>query len=498
MLSGYGPSLIVLFTAMLVLFLGPGAVQQLTYKQTKAQMIQASNRLAENNILEQLNQAYRDIAAFVEPSVVHISARQQNQLGRPYTSLSSGSGWLYDADGHIVTNYHVIKDVDRIEVQLASGDLRDAEVVGVDRLTDIAVLKIPAGRLHPAMRADPTDPVRQGDMVFAFGSPFDFRFSMSSGVVSGKGRSVGVIRENGLTGYENFIQVDAAINPGNSGGPLTDHRGRVIGMNTAIATGRGNSMTEGQFAGIGLAIPLDMIEPVVSQLIEKGVVSKGYLGVIVADVSPAFREATGFKGEGVRIRDLERGGPAEAAGVRPDDIVTHVKGQPVESTPQLQSVISSVIPGETVELTIWRSRGRGDGGDTMTIDVRLAELDLLRARGTIPPGQSSEEIPQLGIAEMATATPRIASRFGMEYVEGVVIERAVPGSELDSILVPGATIVSVDGRSVDDVDSFIAILSDYNLRKMYDRNGRQVGGVGAVAVLPSGRHVAFRLTVEGE
>src|SRR5690606_35708911 len=125
-----------------------------------------------------------------------------------------------------------------IEVQLYNGELRPAEIVGFDRSTDIAVLKIPAGRLHPAVRRGPEAPVRQGDMVFAFGSPFDFRFSMSSGVVSGQGRSVGVIRDEfgRRSGYENFIQVDAAINPGNSGGPLTDFRGHVIGMNTAIAT----------------------------------------------------------------------------------------------------------------------------------------------------------------------------------------------------------------------------------------------------------------------
>ncbi|MCH7602395.1 MAG: trypsin-like peptidase domain-containing protein, partial [Planctomycetes bacterium] len=237
-LSGYGPSLIVLATAMLVLFVGPSAVRKLTYESTRTQIIQASNRLEGNNVLEQINQAYRDIAMMVEPSVVHISV--QHRIRGRTVAISSGSGWIFDEKGHVVTNYHVIRDAERIDVQLDAGELRVADVIGYDDTTDIAVLKIAEGRLHPAQLADPQEAVQQGDLVFAFGSPFDFRFSMSSGVISGKGRSVGVIRNQagGNAGYENFIQVDAAINPGNSGGPLTNFRGQVIGMNTAIATGR--------------------------------------------------------------------------------------------------------------------------------------------------------------------------------------------------------------------------------------------------------------------
>ena len=187
-LSGYGPSLIVLATAMLVLFLGPGAVRHLTYQQTEARRIQAVQRLEQSNILEQINQAYRDIAVFVEPSVVHISARQP--LGRRGGIVSTGSGWVYDEHGHIVTNHHVVANADRIDVQLASGEIRQGTMMGSDETTDIAVVKIDPGRLHPAVLAEVNEPVNQGDLVFAFGSPFDFRFSMSSGIVSGKGLSL--------------------------------------------------------------------------------------------------------------------------------------------------------------------------------------------------------------------------------------------------------------------------------------------------------------------
>ncbi|MCZ6612226.1 MAG: trypsin-like peptidase domain-containing protein, partial [Planctomycetota bacterium] len=267
-LNRYGPSLIVLGTALVVLLAGPAAIRRLTYAQTQARIIQANDRLENASVLRQLNQAYRDIAALVEPSVVHISIERlmRDRSGDDRVDRSAGSGWIYSDQGYIVTNEHVIRGAQRIQVQLYDGPrLREAQLVGADQLTDVAVIKIPPGQLHPAVLGDPDDPVRQGDIVFAFGSPFDFRFSMSSGVVSGMGRSVGIIRgDHGRwMGYENFIQVDAAINPGNSGGPLTDARGRVIGMNTAIATGeRRSSFDDGQFASIGLAIPMSMIESV--------------------------------------------------------------------------------------------------------------------------------------------------------------------------------------------------------------------------------------------
>ncbi len=364
-LSGYGPSLIVLGTAIVVLLAGPSAVWHLTYAQTKARIIQASEGLETNPILQQLNQAYRDIASLVEPSVVHISTERtvRNRFGEERVVGSSGSGWIYDDDGHIVTNYHVIQDAERIEVQLNTGEMRQGEMVGYDQFTDIAVVKIPSNRLFPAVRSRPDEMdgplVSQGDLVFAFGSPFDFRFSMSSGVVSGIGRSVGVIRDDRgrWMGYENFIQVDAAINPGNSGGPLTDTRGHVIGMNTAIATGRSNGLDEGQFAGIGLAIPIDMIEPVVTQIIKTGSVQKGFLGVSVLDRHRTVAEELSIqeiRGYGLTVGRIEPGNPALEAGLRVGDVITQVGLEPVATLAQLDTVTSAIDPDDEVQLTIWR------------------------------------------------------------------------------------------------------------------------------------------------
>ncbi len=460
-LTGYGPSLIVLATATLVLVLGPTAVRQLTYKQTRARMIQATNRLESGNVLEAFNRATQDIADFVEPSVVHISAQQSDPERGGVLALSSGSGWIYDAEGHVVTNYHVVKDADRIEVQLNTGQLRPAEIVGADRSTDIAVLSIPNDHLHPAVLADMTDMVRQGDLVFAFGSPFDFKFSMSSGIVSGKGRSVEAL---GQGGYENFIQVDAAINPGNSGGPLTDFRGRVIGMNTAIATGRRSSLEEGQFAGIGLAIPLTMIEPVVTQIIRTGVVEKGWLGVEVQEVNRTTTARFGFSGEGVRISVVVPESPADLAGIRVNDIVTSVDGTTVASVPQLRSTISSILPGETTVLSIWRPDLADGAYEELSIPVRLARLDRLREFGELPPDQSLDRILEVGIAKMSTSTPALAAGMGTEHRPGVIIERVVADTGIALGIEEGMTITEVKGVPVRSTDDFIGQLRRVDLR----------------------------------
>ncbi|MHC4129114.1 MAG: trypsin-like peptidase domain-containing protein [Planctomycetota bacterium] len=528
-LENYGPGLIVLATAIAVLLAGPSVVWRLTYAHSRARIIQAGESLEANPILEQLNQAYRDIATLVEPSVVHISTERTvpSQWGQERLVSSSGSGWVYDDDGHIVTNYHVVEEAERIEVQLNTGRMKEAEVIGFDQFTDIAVIRIPGDGLLPAQRAAPGEdidsrPVRQGDLVFAFGSPFDFRFSMSKGVVSGIGRSVGVIRDDRgrWMGYENFIQVDAAINPGNSGGPLTDARGRVIGMNTAIATGHGNQLDEGQFAGIGLAIPIEMIEPAVRQIIATGAVQKGFLGVSVVDGDRsiayelsilAFHERglavarlepdgaafdaglrigdvithvfgrpvttlsavdavtagvrdddevelsvwryepvtdtsrrmritlpgtvanglrgisllqlddaiadwlamLGFTDRGVHIARLELDKPARGAGLRHHDVITHVNDEPVTSVAQLRSMISSMMPGEVAGLRVWRFEPELGQARSLTLEVELDRLDPVRATGMIPRQEWIEGLERLGIAAMATSTPRLADRYGV-------------------------------------------------------------------------------------
>ncbi|MCP4835371.1 MAG: PDZ domain-containing protein, partial [Phycisphaera sp.] len=364
-----GPAIVVATTIVAALFAGPAAIRGVVTASTRADIVKASARLQDGNVLEAISQAQRDIATVVEPSVVHVSSQGAVGNGSRFGQFAStGSGWIWDEAGHVVTNAHVVEAADEIEIQLHDGEVRSAEVLGLDLRSDIAVVKIASGNLIPARRGE-SRAVRQGDIAFAFGSPFDFRFSMSSGIVSGLGRAAGLDDID----YENFIQVDAAINPGNSGGPLTDAQGRVIGMNTAIATGRGNTIGQGQFAGLGLAIPMSQITAVVEQVIETGEVQKGFLGVgLAATTSMDLERAAAFggraatfrpyaeaiiedyEGDGVAVTAVEQGYPAEVAGIRVGDVIEQVDGRRVRGLEQLKSMISSGRPGEVAVLDIWR------------------------------------------------------------------------------------------------------------------------------------------------
>jgi len=450
-LGVYGPSIAVLATVAVVLYAGPLAVERITFARTRAEIIQASERLASNNILEEINRTHRDIATKVEPSVVYISTRRAAdeamiRLGGPeLLQLSSGSGWVFDSQGHIVTNAHVIDDAEEIEVQLDTGELRDAEVVGVDSRTDIAVLKIAPGGLHPAERANSLD-LNQGDQVFAFGSPFDFRFSMSQGIVSGVGRDA----QLETVFYQNFIQVDAAINPGNSGGPLTDIYGRVVGMNTAIATGRQGSMNEGVFSGIGLAIPMEMIESVVNQLIEKGEVSRGFIGVQLQREITQRTMANGFVGEGVEVLAVHEGGPAALAGLASGDVITEVDGIEVATLKQIQSIISSRAPGQTLSLRIWRFDPVADAGRAEKIAITLTEM---------APDQMLDPplrmfLTNLGFRQLATATTERAAALNVSFRPGVIVEAVVPGSGVESYIELGSIITHVFDDRVRNIDEF--------------------------------------------
>jgi serine protease Do len=379
------------------------------------------------------------------------------QMASPYGS--SGSGWIWDDAGHIVTNAHVVEGAERLQVQLFDGELREAELVGLDLRTDIAVIKVSAGGLRPSLRGDSAK-IEQGDLVYAFGSPFDFRFSMSSGIVSGLGRSAGLADID----YENFIQTDAAINPGNSGGPLTDIRGRVIGMNTAIATGRGNSVGQGQFAGIGLAIPMSMIESVVSQIIDSGEVRKGFLGVSVVSIdmarSLAARDsrfeavAEGFRGEGAVVGDVTPDSPASEAGFREGDVIVTIDGQKVTSEGSVPAVVSSRRPGETVKFGVWRGDGEG-GGKRIELSTKLAELDMSLRVGIDVPAI----FERAGIAQFATATSERAAKLGVPYRRGILIEDLREGSELDEMLDEGSVITAVFDQQVSSVDEFYTRLA---------------------------------------
>jgi serine protease Do len=418
----------------------------------------ARDALAALPLLEQINRAHRAIARLVEPSVVHVSTMmtmQRRNFSAPYAS--SGSGWIWNEDGYIVTNAHVVEGSDRLQVQFYDGELREAELVGLDLRSDIAVIKVAAGGLHASQKGD-SSTVQQGDMVFAFGSPFDFRFSMSSGIVSGLGRTAGLADID----YENFIQTDAAINPGNSGGPLTDIRGRVIGMNTAIATGRGNGVGQGQFAGIGLAIPMSMIESTVTQIIETGEVRKGYLGIrmipmeelrLAAGVGRAEAElaeiADNFKGDGILISEVTADSPAERAGLLAGDVIVTANGQRVATNESVSSIIASRGPGAQVRFEVWRLKDDGTS-EKFEIAATLAELDASVNLAPYLPGA----LARAGIRAFTTSNADRAREKGVPFRRGILIEDVEESSEIAGIVPEGSTITAVFDQQVGSLDEF--------------------------------------------
>ena len=449
------PSLLVAGAAAAVLFAAPEAVRRIGHAGTEREIVQASQRLSGGTILDELNQAYRDIARAVEPSVVHVSTsgRLASRAGmQPY--LSTGSGWIYDADGHVVTNAHVIDGASRIQVQLHDCTTHEAELVGMDLRTDIAVVRVDAALVHPAIRGD-SNALEQGDLVFAFGSPFDFSFSMSKGIVSGLGRIAGLEDID----YENFIQVDAAINPGNSGGPLTDVRGRVVGMNTAIATGRGNAVGQGQFAGICLAIPTDMIESVVDQLIGTGEVAKGFLGVSVAPLEVAEAVASrdpdlafvseNFRGSGALVTAVTADGPAERGGLRPGDVIVSIDGQRVTSRELVPALISSRRPGDQVAFEIWRGDRMAGTHGNLVLEIVLDRLaPEINNEGIV------RGLRQMGIRRLDTHSESHANRLGVPYRRGVIVLDIADDSMLQEAMPEGTVIVGVMSQPIGNLDDF--------------------------------------------
>ncbi len=263
---------------------------------------------------------------------------------RPQSGL--GSGVIISADGYIATNNHVVEGADTVTVALTDGREFTAKVVGRDPQTDLAVIKVDARDL-PAVTFADTSKIEVGDRVLAIGNPFGIGETVTSGIVSAKGRRVGILAD--VQGYEDFIQTDAAINPGNSGGALVDVDGRLVGINTAILSRNGG------FQGVGLAVPANLVGQVTEGLVKNGKVVRGYLGLGIQSVTPALAESFNLKdNKGAIVAEVVNSGPADKAGVKEGDVVTAVNGQPVADANNLTMAVSSIAPGSKVTLDILR------------------------------------------------------------------------------------------------------------------------------------------------
>jgi S1-C subfamily serine protease len=322
--------------------------------------------------LNDLSKAYQLVAHRVEPSVVHInvtsvSAENATSLegaGWRHPMTGQGSGIIVDAAGHIVTNAHVILGAARIDVRLSDGRLLPAMIVGTDRVTDMAVLRINAGELIAAEWGD-SDELEVGALVWAIGSPMGLQQSVTFGILSGKHRSfraepgAGVMNMLGLSGgspYHDFLQTDAAVNPGNSGGPLVDSRGRVVGVNTAII---GEN-----YQGISLAIPSSIARPIYERIIRDGRVTRGWLGVQPRDVAVQETEGLGLaRPEGALVESVSAQpdgspSPAQRAGIQPGDVIIQWDNKPIASRTELFSRVAMTEIGSAVEVVVVRDKQR--------------------------------------------------------------------------------------------------------------------------------------------
>ena len=273
---------------------------------------------------------------------------EQPEAG-PQRREGLGSGVIVSEQGYVLTNHHVVESVDQIEIALADSRKVPAKVVGTDPETDLAVLKIEAQKL-PAITFAKAEQVRVGDFVLAIGNPFGVGQTVTLGIVSGLGRS-----HLGITTFENFIQTDAAINPGNSGGALVDASGNLVGINTAIYSQTGGSM------GIGYAIPVSTARLVMEQIIQKGSVTRGWIGVGVQDVTREIAESFKLSATGgVLITQVERGGPADKGGVKLGDVLLTVNGKRVADSTAMLNSISTLQPGEDAKLKVYRNQAENE------------------------------------------------------------------------------------------------------------------------------------------
>jgi len=281
---------------------------------------------------------------------------------RPREVSNLGSGVIVSANGYILTNHHVVVAADEIQVALANGQTLPARVVGADPETDLAVLKIDASDL-PAITFAQIDSLQVGDWVLAVGNPFGVGQTVTAGIVSALGRS-----RLGINTFENFIQTDAAINPGNSGGALVDAAGNLVGVNSAIYSRTGGSQ------GIGFAIPVSIARQVMEQIIQSGSVTRGWVGVEVQDMTPELAESFNLKSaEGALIAGVLKGGPADAGGVRPGDILLAVNGNKVSNSATLLNLIAALKPGDNTQLTVLRKQ------QSLDLKIQVGRRPMQRA-----------------------------------------------------------------------------------------------------------------------
>jgi serine protease Do len=419
-------------------------------------------------LIAQLSRAFEQAAARVSSSVVPIYAEQvvrvPGMTGLPDDAFrqffgddffkrffgqvpeqkqiqrSLGSGVVVSQDGYILTNNHVVAGADKLTVYLADKKGYPAKIIGTDPQSDLAVIRVDAKDLSVA-RLGNSDEVKVGDWVIAVGNPFALLHTVTHGIISAKGRSS--VEE---TTYQDFLQTDAPINPGNSGGALADLDGNVIGINTAIASPSGGNV------GLGFAIPINMAKTIMEQLISRGKVSRGYLGLTPQDIDQDLAKALKLGStSGVLIAEVAPGGPADRAGIKQGDVIVTFNGTPIEDSTKFRHLVAQAAPGSTATISVLRN------GQKLDLKATLAERPKEPTEKT--PGLKEQPAPKpsskLGLS-VQTLTPDIAQQLGFKKTEtGVVIAEVTPASAGDEAgLEAGDLIKEVNRVPVQTADDF--------------------------------------------
>ncbi|HAM52537.1 MAG TPA: peptidase [Nitrospiraceae bacterium] len=433
-------------------------------------------------ILSKISQAMVEIVAAAKPGVVNISSTQRiktpgvpspffndplfrkffgdefGYLDRPreYTQASLGSGVIVDKDGYILTNNHVVQNADEIKVKLSDKREFKGRVIGADSKTDLAVIKIDSNNL-PAMKFGDSDRLKVGETVIAIGNPYGLSQTVTSGIVSATGRA-----NVGIADYEDFIQTDAAINPGNSGGALVNVRGQLIGINTAIFS------TSGGYQGIGFAIPSSMAKAVMENLIKKGKVVRGWMGLSVQPVTPDLAKQFKITEEtGALVNDVTENGPAEKGGIRRGDVIVAFNGKEIDEPSNLRSIIANTPPGKVVTVKILRA------GRPHAMNITIAELPADRK-------QLSGELDNLlkGV-HVQSITPELQTSLAIpKQMTGVVISSVDEDSPANEFLAKNDVILEVDRKRIQSTKDYEAVVSqitsDQNALLLIFRNGATI------------------------
>jgi serine protease Do len=356
---------------------------------------------------------------------------------KEFKQKSLGSGFIIDKEGYILTNNHVVEKASSIKVRLSDNKEYDAKVVGKDAKTDLALIKINSKNSLPVAAMGDSDKLDVGDWVMAVGNPYGLDHTVTAGIVSAKGRSIG------QGPYDDFIQTDASINPGNSGGPLFDLQGRVVGINTAIISG-------GQ--GIGFAIPINMAKGLLPQLKSKGKVVRGWLGVVIQKVTPELARNFGMKEPGgALVADVTEGSPAAKADIRRGDIIVTFDGRAVKEMEQLPKIVGSLEVGRKAKVGIVR------GGKPIEVEVTVGEVNEEKTR--LAEGGPNFDVEKTFGLVVQNITPEIAQHLNLKDGRGVIvtdIQRGSPAEEAD--MRAGDVIKEMNRKPVTNVEDFREIL----------------------------------------